>query len=213
MTSQDEKRFLHVQRASAVRHDELEIGKIDGDVVELQRIPVLRARPGKDRGAGVNHHRQAALFAPPVNLGERRETVGIGVGGKRLMGRVDLEQPDAEIDQAVDVAAGVLREARVHTAVGNQPLRVRARVARREGVRRIIEAHDVGTGVIHEPHAPHARAIHHLEQGARIVHDGDQEAPMIFLPPAHRLLDFGLEVAPRLNVDVDVSDPAQSLQV
>src|SRR6266700_6463046 len=85
MTSQDEKRFLHVQLASAVRHDELEIGKIDGDVVELQRIPVLRARPGKDRGAGVNHHRQAALFAPPVNLAERRETVGIGVGGKRLM--------------------------------------------------------------------------------------------------------------------------------
>src|SRR5882762_10120738 len=33
MTSQDEKRLLHVQRPSTVRHHQLQIGKIDRDVV------------------------------------------------------------------------------------------------------------------------------------------------------------------------------------
>src|SRR5437773_11048595 len=106
MTSQDEKRFLHVQRTSAVRHDELEIGKIDGDVVELERIAVLRTRPRKDRGAGVNHDRQATLLTPPIDLAERRETVAIGVGGKCLMGRVSLDQSNAQMDQAVEVGVG-----------------------------------------------------------------------------------------------------------
>src|SRR6266576_6989321 len=100
MTSQDEKRFLHVQRTSAVRHDELEIGKIDGDVVELERIAVLRARPRKDRGAGVNHDPQATLLTPPIDLAERRETVGIGVGGKCLMGRVNLDRKSTRLNSS-----------------------------------------------------------------------------------------------------------------
>ena len=52
-----------------------------------------------------------------------------------------------------------------------------------------------------------------LEQRAGIVHERDEEVPMGFLALAHRLLDLGFEVAPRLDVDMDVGDAAQSLQV
>ena len=36
---------------------------------------------------------------------------------------------------------------------------------------------------------------------------------MVFLPPAHGILHRGLEVAPGLDVDMDVGDARQSLQV
>src|SRR5207249_8997398 len=75
VASQNEKRLLHVQRPTAVRHDEAQIGKVDGDVVELQRVAVLGAGAGKNARAGVDHHGQAALFATPIDLAQRGEPV------------------------------------------------------------------------------------------------------------------------------------------
>src|SRR5437879_7332054 len=68
MASQNEKRLLHVERPAAVRHHDAEIGKVDRDVVELHRIAVLGAGPGENARARVDHDRQAALLAPPVDL-------------------------------------------------------------------------------------------------------------------------------------------------
>src|SRR5947199_4944948 len=65
--SQNEKRLLHVQRPAAVRHHDAEIGKIDGDVVELHRVAVLGARSGENTGAGVDPPRQPPLLAAPVH--------------------------------------------------------------------------------------------------------------------------------------------------
>src|SRR5712691_5623801 len=64
---QDEERFLHVQGPAAVRHDDPQIGEIDGHVVELHRIAVLGARPREDRRPRMHHHGQAALLAATVN--------------------------------------------------------------------------------------------------------------------------------------------------
>ena len=101
----------------------------------------------------------------------------------------------------------------MHAAVRDQPFGIRLGVLRGERVRGIVEPHHIGTRIVDESHAPHAGAIHDVEQRAWIVHEGQQEIPMGFLPPAHRLLDLGFEVAPWLDVDVHVGDATQSLQV
>src|SRR6266498_3393824 len=56
MTSQDKERLLHVQRPPAMRHHQLQIGEIDGDVVQLHRVAVLRPGARKDRRAGVDQN-------------------------------------------------------------------------------------------------------------------------------------------------------------
>src|SRR5207249_4059977 len=90
-------------------------------------------------------------------------------------------------------------------------LRVGLGVLRGERVARIGESHHVGRGVIHEAHPPHARAVHDLEQRARIVHHLDHQVPMRVLTAPHRLEHVRLELAPRLDVDVNVGDAGQRL--
>src|SRR5204862_2626043 len=92
MTSEDEKRFFHVQRPAAVRHHETEIGKIDRDIIELHRIAVLRARARENGGTGVDHHGEPALLAAAVDLAERGEAVGVGVRGEGLVRWMDLDE-------------------------------------------------------------------------------------------------------------------------
>src|SRR5437016_12056871 len=49
------------------------------------------------------------LFRSLVDDAEGGEPLGVGVGGEGLVGRMHLEQPDSQIDQAIDVAGGVDR--------------------------------------------------------------------------------------------------------
>src|SRR5213079_2712916 len=124
VASQNEKRLLHVERPAAVRHYDAEIGKIDRDVVELHRVAVLGARPGENTGAGVDHHRQPPLLAPPVDRPQGGETVGVGVRRHALVRRMNLDEPDPEVGKAVYVTRRVLREAGVHAPVRQQALSV-----------------------------------------------------------------------------------------
>jgi hypothetical protein len=91
-------------------------------------------------------------------------------------------------------------------SVGKQALGIGLGVARGEIVGRVREPHDVGAGIVHEPHAPHTGPVHHLEEGLRIVHQRQQEVPVLFLAGAHDGLHLGLEVAPGLDVNVNVGD-------
>src|SRR5438876_6719649 len=50
-----------------------------------------------------------------------------------------------------------------------------------------------------------------LEQRARIVHHLDHQVPMRVLTAPHRLEHVRLELAPRLDVDMNVGDPGQCL--
>src|SRR5207237_150335 len=79
------------------------------------------------------------------------------------------------------IASGVKSIARIHPTVREEPLGIRLGVLRGECVRGIVEPHHVGTRVIDEPHAPYAGSIHHVEERAWIVHEGQQEFPMGFL--------------------------------
>src|SRR6266571_6773931 len=38
---QNEERLLHIEGPPAVRHDDAQVGKVDGDIVELHRVAVL----------------------------------------------------------------------------------------------------------------------------------------------------------------------------
>src|SRR2546425_1914972 len=124
VTAEDEERLLHVQRPAAVRHDDAQVGEVDRDVVELHRAAVLVARPGEDRRSGVYHHRQAPLLAAPVDRAQGIQPLGVRVGREQLVRGMDLEQPDAQIDQAIHVARGVAAVARVPAAVGEESLGV-----------------------------------------------------------------------------------------
>src|SRR5881409_2365650 len=211
VASQNEKCLLHVQRPTAVRHHDAEIGKIDRHVVEVHRVAVLGAGPGENAGAGVDHHRQPALLAPPIDLPQGVEAVRVRVRRHPLVRWMNLDEPSAELGEAVHVARRVLREARMHAAVRQQSRWIGLGVCRGEGVARIGESHHVGRGVIHEAHPPHARAVHDLEQRARIVHHLDHQVPMRVLTAPHRLEHLRLELAPRLDVDVNVRDACQCL--
>src|SRR5207253_3872035 len=71
-------------------------------------------------GAGVDHHRQPALLAPPVDLPQGVEAVRVRVRRHPLVRWMNLDEPSAELDEAVHVARRVLREAGVHAAVREQ---------------------------------------------------------------------------------------------
>ncbi len=55
--------------------------------------------------------------------------------------------------------------------------------------------------------------IHDVEQHFGVVHDRDQELPVLLFAPAHDVQDVGLQVAPGLDVNVDVGDAVHSRQV
>src|SRR3989475_5956746 len=63
----------------------------------------LGSRAGKYAGPGVHHHRQPALLRAPVDRAQRVEAVGVGVGGEPLVRGMDLAQPQAQVDQPVNV--------------------------------------------------------------------------------------------------------------
>ena len=212
VAAQNEKRLRHVERAAAMRHHDAQRREVDRHVVEFHRVAVLGARAREDAGPRMNHHGEPALLAAPIDRAEGVQAVGVGVGGKHLMRRVDLDQPDPEVHQPVHVAGGISREPRMHPAVGEQALRVRARVVRGEGVGGVGESHHVGRRVVHEPDAPHPGAIHRLEQRRRVVHQPHQEVPVRFLTAPQYLQHVRLELAPGLDVDVDVGDAERLVQ-
>ena len=213
MPPQNEERFLHVERPAAVRHHDPQVREIDRHVVQLHRIAVLGARTRKNRGPGVHHHGQPARLAALVDLPQGLEPIGVGIRGVALVRRMDLAQANPQIHEPIDVAGGVLGVPGVDAAVGQQALGVGLGVLGGEGVGRVREPHHVGAGIVHHPDAPHARLVEDLQQRLGVVHDGLEKLPVRFLPAAHGFLDLGFEVAPRLDVDVDVGDARQSLQV
>src|SRR6266702_6047183 len=71
---------------------------------------------------------------------------------------------------------------------------------------RVGKAHDVRGRVVDEPDAPHAGAIHHLEQRLGILHDLNHAVAIHLRAAPHDRERRGLELAPRLDVDVDIGD-------
>jgi len=128
------------------------------------------------------------------------------------MRRMNLEEPDAQVDESIDVATRVLREAGVHAAVRQQALRVRPRVRRGERIGGVGEPHDVGRGIVHETRAPHPGLIHDVEERVGILHHLNHPIALGLLVAPHHREHLGLELAPRLDVDVDVGDAGQALQ-
>ena len=55
MPPDEKKRSVHPERPPAVCQQDLELGEIDRDIVNVDRISILVARAGEDRCPGVKH--------------------------------------------------------------------------------------------------------------------------------------------------------------
>ncbi len=122
------------------------------------------------------------------------------------MRRVDLETPDPQREEFLHLALGIGSEPRVDPAVRDQAVRRGTGVVGGEPVRLHGEAHHVGARIVHEARTPDVRAIEDLQEGRRVVHDRAGPLRLGAQPAAHDLGHRGLELAPGLNVDVQVGD-------
>src|SRR2546427_13115954 len=85
-------------------------------------------------------------------------------------------------------------------------------MARRNVIERYEKPAEKGLRIFRSPYPPHPRPVHNLEQGPGVVHDGGEELPLLLLVTSHRRGHLWLQVAPGLDVNVDVGDAGQSLQ-
>src|SRR5262249_10512773 len=67
MAAEQEEGRLHPDGPAAVRHQDLQLGEVDGQVIEVDGIAELVARRGKDRSPRWAHH------GMPVGLGPWKE--------------------------------------------------------------------------------------------------------------------------------------------
>src|SRR5581483_7174128 len=67
VAADEEKRGVHPQGAAAVGEQDFELGKIHGNIVNVDGIAEFVARTGKNRSAGVKHHRNAVGFGGTVD--------------------------------------------------------------------------------------------------------------------------------------------------
>ena len=124
MTAREEERGLAVERAAGVREDDLQPRKVDGHVVDRHRVGEHVAGPREDRRPGVEHHRHAALLALAIDLGQLPQLAAVCVRREELMRRMDLDQADAEVEDAADLAADVKLVERIHRACRDQAVAV-----------------------------------------------------------------------------------------
>ena len=104
------------------------------DIVQLHGATVFAARAWKNGRPGVNQDRKTSFFAATVDPAQGVHPLGIGVGGEELVGRMNLEAPDAHLKQLLNLPFGVFGEARMYAPKGEQSFAVSIRVISRECV-------------------------------------------------------------------------------
>jgi hypothetical protein len=186
-----------------MRHDDLELGKVDADVVEHDRVGIHVSRTGEDRRSGVHHDHHAELFGARVDFVQPRRAFAIGVGSDFLMRWVELDRSDAEVDQPIDLIPACVR---IDATKRNHALR---RVTRELGDPRVHvlgKAHQRRADVVDDPDPRDSSRIHRAKDQLGIVH---QPLELIEFPTTlgHPRTGAGLELVPRLDVDVGVGDP------
>src|SRR5208282_803956 len=122
MAPQQKESRMHPQRTPTVCQQNLHLGKIDGDIVNENRVAVTVARPVENGGSCVEHNWDSVCLGGPIDHFQFLHPVQIVVGKQKLVGRVNLDHADAEPQNLLDVGQNVLAVTGVQTAAGNQTL-------------------------------------------------------------------------------------------
>ena len=89
--------------------------KIDGDIVNVNWIPVAIAGAVKNRCAGVEHDRNSIGLGGPVDDFEFGHAILVVVGKQKLVGRVNLDHADLKPQNVLDIGQNILAVTRVQT--------------------------------------------------------------------------------------------------
>src|SRR5271166_6395932 len=116
MAAYQEERSAHPKRPASMCEHDLQVGKIDRYIVDVDRVSVLVARARKDRCAGVEHNRDAVALRCAIQQSQLFHTLEVVVGTKKLMWGMDLDQPQTQPDYLIDVCHGVRRVPRMEAA-------------------------------------------------------------------------------------------------
>ena len=206
MPPREKHRRLAVQRTSGVREDQLQLREVDRHVVREHRIRVEVARAGKHRRARVNHHRHSPRLTLAIDLGELRQIEPVRVRREELVRRMNLDHPDAEVEDAADLGGAIALVEWIHRSDGKQPVAMPFREVRDPVIHFAREAHDVGRHVVDAARALDAVLV-------EIAQDVLGRRQNVFRAGMRGVVDqrecFRTHHLPRLNVNVDVEDATQ----
>src|SRR5258708_31200410 len=190
-----------IERATGVSQDDRQLRKVDGHVVDRHRIGEYVARFGKDRRPGVEHDRHAALLALAVDLRQLPQLAAIAVWREELMGRVDLDHSDAEVQHAPDLVPDVDLVQGVDRPDGNAPCPMTAGERGDPVVDLAGEAHDVGRDVVDAAGPIDSLIVEKAKQGRG---RGEYIAGLPVRGVVEQDQHVRLDHLPRLDMDMNV---------
>src|SRR5439155_25182989 len=88
MPGQEVEGGVAPEGTTAVGHEDREVGEILGYVIQGDRVPVLRSRPGEDRGPRVDRDGHPASLGGLVNRAQGGQlAIRVCIRREQLMGR------------------------------------------------------------------------------------------------------------------------------
>ena len=105
-----------------MRQENLQPGKIDSHIIHMNGVAILVPGSGKNRRAGMEHYRNPIGLGRPVNDLQLLHAAQIFIGIKKLMRRMDFDQPNSQPQQLFHVSQNVAGMPRMQTAARNQSL-------------------------------------------------------------------------------------------
>ena len=136
-----------------MRHQNFQPGKIDGHIVQINRVAKLVPRRRKDRRPGMDHHRNSIGLCCAINRLQFFHAVQVIIGIKQLVRRMDLDQPDAQAHELVHFFLDIQRVPRMHAAARKLPLRIFLAIIRHPRIHFMRESHCLRSNVINEHRA------------------------------------------------------------
>ncbi len=153
----------------------------------------------------MDHDRQANGLCSLVNCCQRPETIAVGIGREQLMRRMNLQRPNADLHQPIDLGPSICHVARMHRAKRNEPSGRRGTIARNPvaHLRRI--ANNLRADRTNQPGALDSHLIKVFQKGNRI--GGELfDLGEIIVAASGQLKHRRLEHAEWLDVDVNIDD-------
>ena len=153
----------------------------------------------------MDHDRQANGLCSLVNCRQWPEAIAVGIGREQLMRRMNLQRPNAELGQPIDLGASIGDVSRMHRAKRNEPCGRRGTIARSPVAHLRRVANNLRADRTNQPGALDSCLIQVFQKGSGIggelLNLGEIMAAA-FDQLQHRRLDH----AGWLDVDVNIDD-------
>src|SRR5262249_59615714 len=158
---------MHPQRPPTVRQQDLELWKIDCDVVDINGITIFIARAGEDRCAGVKHHGNSIRLGSAINDFQFLNAAEVVIGVEQLVGRMNFDHANPESENLLYVGQDIGRVPRVQTTAGDQSSGTLLHVVGDELIDTRSEADYLGSNIVNEHGTIDARFIQMFQKSAR----------------------------------------------